>query len=89
MTSASPGDHAIEVLHSVTTALENSESRVGQDEMTFAIAQSLSQGKSIVVQAGTGTGKSLGYLVPILLSGKKTVVATATKALQDLSLIHI
>lgn len=83
MTSASPGDHAIEVLHSVTSALENSESRVGQDEMTFAIAQSLSQGKSIVVQAGTGTGKSLGYLVPILLSGKKTVVATATKALQD------
>jgi ATP-dependent DNA helicase DinG len=36
-----------------------------------------------VVQAGTGTGKSLGYLVPSIIQGKKTVVATATKALQD------
>jgi ATP-dependent DNA helicase DinG len=37
----------------------------------------------LVVQAGTGTGKSLGYLVPAILSGKRVVVATATKALQD------
>ena len=36
-----------------------------------------------MVQAGTGTGKSLAYLVPAALSGKKVVVATATKALQD------
>ena len=36
-----------------------------------------------MVQAGTGTGKSLAYLVPALLSGRRVVVATATKALQD------
>ncbi len=40
-------------------------------------------GTHLVVQAGTGTGKSLAYLVPAALSGKKVVVATATKALQD------
>ena len=40
-------------------------------------------GTHLVVQAGTGTGKSLAYLVPAVLSGKKVVVATATKALQD------
>ena len=42
-----------------------------------------STGTHLVVQAGTGTGKSLAYLVPAALSGKKVVVATATKALQD------
>lgn len=83
MTSRSPGDDALNALHTVTAELENSESRVGQDEMVQAIATSLSSNKSIVVQAGTGTGKSLGYLVPVILSGKKAVVATATKALQD------
>ena len=40
-------------------------------------------GRHLVVQAGTGTGKSLAYLVPAILSGRPTVVATATKALQD------
>ena len=35
------------------------------------------------MQAGTGTGKTLAYLVPAIVSGKRTVVATATKALQD------
>jgi hypothetical protein len=39
-------------------------------------------GEHLLVQAGTGTGKSLGYLVPALTSGKRVVVATATKALQ-------
>ena len=40
-------------------------------------------GRNLVVQAGTGTGKSLAYLVPAALSGERVVVATATKALQD------
>ena len=52
-------------------------------EMSHAIAESLASGRSIIVQAGTGTGKSLGYLIPAILHGKKVVVATATKALQD------
>jgi ATP-dependent DNA helicase DinG len=51
--------------------------------MVYNIAKSINAQRSIVVQAGTGTGKSLGYLVPSIIQGKKTVVATATKALQD------
>jgi ATP-dependent DNA helicase DinG len=83
MTSPQRGDDAVLALHRVTSALANFEERVGQDDMTRAIADAISDDRLIVVQAGTGTGKSLGYLVPIVLSGKKTVVATATKALQD------
>jgi len=83
MTQGKTGDEAVTALHRVTAALSEAEERIGQDDMTRAIADALSQERLIVVQAGTGTGKSLGYLVPIVLSGKKTVVATATKALQD------
>jgi len=81
--SSSAGDDAVVALRRVTNSLANAEERAGQDDMTRAIADSLAHDRLIVVQAGTGTGKSLGYLVPIVLSGKKTVVATATKALQD------
>jgi ATP-dependent DNA helicase DinG len=80
---SSAGDDAVVALHRVTASLAHAEERVGQDDMTRAIADALADDRLIVVQAGTGTGKSLGYLVPIILSGKKTVVATATKALQD------
>jgi len=59
------------------------EIREGQRAMAVAVAGALAGGRHLVVQAGTGTGKSLGYLVPAALSGKKVVVATATKALQD------
>jgi ATP-dependent DNA helicase DinG len=59
------------------------EARPGQEVMARAVAQSLAAGTHLIVQAGTGTGKSLGYLVPAALSGKRVVVATATKALQD------
>ena len=51
--------------------------------MCRAVAEAMATGTHLVVQAGTGTGKSLAYLVPAALSGKKVVVATATKALQD------
>ncbi len=51
--------------------------------MSRAVAEALATATHLVVQAGTGTGKSLAYLVPAALSGKKVVVATATKALQD------
>src|SRR5450631_2939397 len=59
------------------------ESRPGQVEMATAVAASMAGGRNLVVQAGTGTGKSLAYLVPAALSGERVVVATATKALQD------
>jgi ATP-dependent DNA helicase DinG len=59
------------------------ESRTGQVEMAAAVARAIESGRSLVVQAGTGTGKSLAYLVPAVLAGVPVVVATATKALQD------
>src|SRR5205807_8879028 len=59
------------------------ESRRGQAEMADAVEAVFADGGQLVVQAGTGIGKSMAYLVPVILSGRTTVVATATKALQD------
>jgi ATP-dependent DNA helicase DinG len=59
------------------------EDRPGQAEMVALVARAIRTGTHLVIQAGTGTGKSLGYLVPAALSGRPVVVATATKALQD------
>jgi len=77
------GDDAVEALAKVTAGMANGEERPEQQEMCRAVGETLVTGTHLVVQAGTGTGKSLAYLVPALLSGKKVVVATATKALQD------
>ena len=56
--------------------------RLGQIEMAEAVANALTDRHHLLVQAGTGTGKSLAYLVPALVHGKKVLVATATLALQ-------
>jgi hypothetical protein len=77
------GDDAVEALAKVTAQMDSGEQRPEQQEMCRAVAEALVTGTHLVVQAGTGTGKSLAYLVPAVLSGKKVVVATATKALQD------
>jgi ATP-dependent DNA helicase DinG len=77
------GDDAVEALTKVTAGLANGEQRPEQQEMCRAVGEALVTGTHLVVQAGTGTGKSLAYLVPAVLSGYKVVVATATKALQD------
>lgn len=58
------------------------EERPGQIQMAEAVGRALSAGEHLLVQAGTGTGKSLGYLVPSLLHDRRVVVATATLALQ-------
>ncbi len=60
----------------------NGASRTGQIEMAEAVANALSDRHHLLVQAGTGTGKSLAYLVPALVHGKRVLVATATLALQ-------
>jgi ATP-dependent DNA helicase DinG len=59
------------------------EARVGQARMAEAVADAIASERHLVVRAGTGTGKTLGYLVPAIRSGRRVVVATATKALQD------
>ena len=70
-------------LDRVRAALPAGEERPGQVAMAEAVARAVTTGRHLVVQAGTGTGKSVGYLVPAILSGRRVVVATATKALQD------
>ena len=57
--------------------------RPGQTEMALAIARNLHSGGALVVEAGTGVGKTFSYLIPALLSGKRVMVSTATKNLQD------
>lgn len=57
--------------------------RAGQTEMAMAVAQTIEDGGVLVVEAGTGVGKTFSYLVPALLSGQRVLVSTATKALQD------
>jgi len=59
------------------------EERPGQAEMAATVARAIRTGTHLVIQAGTGTGKSLAYLAPASQSGRTVVVATATKALQD------
>ncbi|MCH0540923.1 ATP-dependent DNA helicase [Streptomyces sp. MUM 203J] len=70
-----------DLLHAAVTAVGGVE-RPGQVTMTEAVAQAVDDGAHLLVQAGTGTGKSLGYLVPALAHGDRVVVATATLALQ-------
>ncbi|MEO7143909.1 MAG: ATP-dependent DNA helicase, partial [Bryobacteraceae bacterium] len=59
------------------------EYRAGQLEMAEAVESALAQKKHLLVEAGTGTGKTLAYLVPAILSGKRVVVSTGTKNLQE------
>lgn len=68
-------------LDAAVAAIEGSP-REGQIAMAEAVAHALSDRHHLLVQAGTGTGKSLAYLVPALVHGKRVLVATATLALQ-------
>jgi len=57
--------------------------RAGQAWMAEAVAEAMATSGKLVVEAGTGTGKTFAYLLPALLSGRKTIISTGTKALQD------
>ena len=57
--------------------------RCGQTTMALAVARTLQNGGVLAVEAGTGVGKTLAYLVPALLSGHKVLLSTATKTLQE------
>lgn len=83
--TASPAvGKADDLLGRLTAALgDTGEVRPGQHEMTSAIAAAIEDDRHVVVQAGTGTGKSLAYLAAATALRRTTVVATATKALQD------
>ncbi len=59
------------------------EFRPGQVEMAEAVEEALAGKRHLIVEAGTGTGKTLAYLVPALLSGKRIIISTGTKNLQE------
>ncbi|MGD0265436.1 MAG: ATP-dependent DNA helicase [Candidatus Methylomirabilota bacterium] len=59
------------------------EYRVAQLQMAEAVEQAIALGETLLAEAGTGTGKTLAYLTPAILSGRKTLIATGTKTLQD------
>jgi ATP-dependent DNA helicase DinG len=61
----------------------NYEFRAGQAEMAEAVESAIKDKRHLIVEAGTGTGKTLAYLVPALLSGQRIVVSTGTKNLQE------
>ncbi len=68
---------------SLAAAISAYETRPGQRSMAKAVLEAIRTGDVLLAEAGTGTGKTLAYLVPTLLSGQKTVVSTGTKMLQD------
>jgi ATP-dependent DNA helicase DinG len=63
--------------------IEDFEFRPSQVKMAQLIMQALQEKSHAIIEAGTGTGKTMGYLVPVMLSGKKTVISTGTKNLQE------
>ncbi len=59
------------------------EFRRGQLQMAQAVEQSLEEKRHLIVEAGTGTGKTLAYLLPVIRSGKRVIISTGTKNLQE------
>jgi ATP-dependent DNA helicase DinG len=67
----------------LTDVLPGFEPRTGQLAMAARVADAIDHDERLLVEAGTGTGKTLAYLLPAILSGRKVVVSTGTKTLQD------
>ena len=65
------------------SSLPGFQPRAAQQQLTEAVAQAIDGRGLLVAEAGTGTGKTFAYLVPVLLSGARTIVSTGTRALQD------
>jgi ATP-dependent DNA helicase DinG len=64
-------------------AIEGFEPRPGQRQLADAVARVFAAGGTLVAEAGTGTGKTLAYLVPAVLDGKRVLISTGTRTLQD------
>ena len=77
-------DRALALLDRITNDLPSGgESREGQRNMVRSVAAAFSRRTTTIIEAGTGVGKSLAYLVPAAMSGHRVVISTATKNLQD------
>jgi ATP-dependent DNA helicase DinG len=67
----------------LSRAVPEFESRPGQRAMAMAVADAIENGRVLLAEAGTGTGKTIAYLVPAILSGRRVLVSTGTKTLQE------
>ncbi|WP_052367635.1 ATP-dependent DNA helicase [Algiphilus aromaticivorans] len=76
-------DHYLVTGGALARVLPAFRERDAQRRMAAAVAGALDGGDSLLLEAGTGTGKTMAYLLPVLLSGKRAVVSTGTKNLQD------
>lgn len=79
-------DQSIEALGesgALADALPGFVPREAQQRLSGAIARAIADTGTLLAEAGTGTGKTYAYLVPALLSGRKTIISTGTRALQD------
>jgi ATP-dependent DNA helicase DinG len=77
-----------DLLAAAVGAVPGGTARPGQQAMATAVAEAVKSGEHLLVQAGTGTGKSLAYLIPALLVDGPVVVSTATLALQSQLVDH-
>ncbi|HYL97085.1 MAG TPA: DEAD/DEAH box helicase, partial [Terriglobales bacterium] len=59
------------------------EFRRGQLQMAQAVEQALAEKRHLIVEAGTGTGKTLAYMLPVIRTGKRVLISTGTKNLQE------
>jgi ATP-dependent DNA helicase DinG len=64
-------------------AVEGFEPRPGQKQLAAEVSRTFEEGGTLVAEAGTGTGKTLAYLVPAVLSGRRVLISTGTRTLQD------
>lgn len=64
-------------------AINGFNPRIMQQQMAEAVERAIEVEAQLIVEAGTGTGKTFAYLVPVFLSQKKTIISTGTKNLQD------
>ena len=86
MKTASPNTSARELLGSegpFAREIANFAERPSQQDMAEAVEEAIADGQMLIAEAGTGTGKTFAYLVPALRSGKRIIVSTGTKTLQD------
>lgn len=67
----------------LSTAIPGFKAREAQITLASEVIQAINEKTILIAEAGTGTGKTFAYLIPCLLSGKKTLISTATKTLQD------
>jgi ATP-dependent DNA helicase DinG len=67
----------------LAAAFDGYEPRPGQQRLAGEVARTFASGGTLIAEAGTGTGKTLAYLIPAVLDGRRVLISTGTRTLQD------